>query len=235
MFHVKTLLLWDIDGTLIDSGGAGERALRAGLEREYGISDDLRWLEWAGRTDTWIAKQILAHHELPVTAEHIDRLLNGYLTSVAEQMSNPHARTLPGVERLLAWVAEHPRMAQGLLTGNLERGARIKLGHFQLWRYFAFGAFADDSELRDELGPHAIKRAAQHHQIPFEPDRVFVIGDTPHDIACGRAVQARTIAVATGKFPVEALRPFGADFVLSDLSDFASVCSILETTPPARN
>jgi phosphoglycolate phosphatase len=218
---LKTLLLWDIDGTLIDSGGAGERALKVSLEREFGISDALTWLDWAGRTDKWIARQILAHHGLETDTENIRRFLDGYLAAVAEGMANPHAKTLPGVETALSWAAGHRELAQGLLTGNLERGAKIKLEHFDLWKYFAFGAFADDSEVRNELGPHAIRRAAEHHRIPFNPERVYVIGDTPHDIACGRAIGARTVAVATGKFSVDALRPFGADVVLPDLADLA--------------
>lgn len=216
---MKTLLLWDIDGTLIDSGGAGERALRLSLEREFGIADSLNWLEWAGRTDIWIARKILDHHQLGASSENIDRFLNGYLTAVSEEMDNPKARVLVGVRELLAVVATHANAAQGLLTGNLERGAKIKLGHFDLWHYFSFGAFADDSELRDELGPHAVRRAAEHHRIPFQPDRVIVVGDTPHDIACGRAIGARTVAVATGKFSADALRPFKPDLLFADLSD----------------
>ena len=223
----KTLLLWDIDGTLIDSGGAGERALRLSLEREFGIADDLTWLEWAGRTDIWIARQILSHHHLGTSPQLIQRYLDGYLAAVAEAMNNPRARVLAGVRELLETVAAHSSVVQGLLTGNLERGARVKLSHFDLWRYFSFGAFADDSETRNELGPHAIRRAAEHHQIPFQPDRVVVIGDTAHDIACGRAIGARTIAVATGKFSVEALRPFSSDILLPDLSDAAEVMRLI--------
>lgn len=219
VFIVKTLLLWDIDGTLIDSGGAGERALRISLEREFGIADPLTWLEWAGRTDIWIARKILEHHAYVASSENIDRFLNGYLAAVSNEVANPQARVLTGVRELLAAVAVHAEAAQGLLTGNLERGAKIKLQHFDLWRYFSFGAFADDSELRDELGPHAVRRAAEHHRIPFTPDRVIVVGDTPHDIACGRAIGARTVAVATGKFSVEALERFKPDLLFPDLSD----------------
>ncbi|PTY03160.1 hydrolase [Opitutaceae bacterium EW11] len=226
---MKTLLLWDIDGTLIDSGGAGERALRVALEREFGIVDTLAWLDWAGRTDLWIARAILRHHGLSEDDTTATRYLDGYVAAVSEEMANPRARILPGVERILAHVATHPGMAQGLLTGNLERGAKIKLGHFDLWRYFAFGAFADDHESRNELGPHALRRAAAHHRIPFAPDRTFVIGDTPHDIACGRAIGARTLAVATGKYSVDALKPFHATFVLPDLQDFDAVMHLLES------
>lgn len=216
---VKTLLLWDIDGTLIDSGGAGETALQRSLEREFGIADRFGWLEWAGRTDIWIARRILEHHGLETSRENIDRFLHGYLAAVSEAMANPRARVLIGVREILAEVADHAYAVQGLLTGNLERGAKIKLSHFDLWRYFAFGAFADDSETRNELGPHALRRAADHHRIPFTPDRAVVIGDTPHDIACGRALGARTIAVATGKFSVDVLKSFEPDAVLADLSD----------------
>ena len=216
---MKTLLLWDIDGTLIDSGGAGERALRLSLEQGFGIADTLAWLDWAGRTDIWIARKILEHHRFGASKENIDHLLDGYLAAVAHEMVNPQARVLVGVRELLATISIHPRVAQGLLTGNLERGAKIKLEHFDLWRYFPFGAFADDNELRDELGPHAMRRAGEHHRIPFTPDRVIVIGDTPHDIACGRALGARTVAVATGKFSVAALQTFEPDLVLTDLSD----------------
>lgn len=225
----KTLLLWDIDGTLIDSGGAGERALILSLEREFGIADRLNWLEWAGRTDLWIARQILAHHGIETSSENIRRVLDGYLSAVGEAMRNPRARVLAGVREVLDAVSTHAEAVQGLLTGNLERGAKIKLGHFDLWRYFAFGAFADDSELRDELGPHAIRRAAEHHRIPFTPERVIVIGDTPHDIACGRAVGARTIAVATGRFSVEALSAFKPDVAIPDLTDsraFLRLCGL---------
>jgi phosphoglycolate phosphatase len=221
-FIVKTLLLWDIDGTLIDSGGAGERALRVSLEREFGISDTLTWLEWAGRTDKWIARQILAHHGIEPTEANIARYLDGYLASVSEEMANPHARVLAGVVEVLTWASTQTHVAQGLLTGNLERGAKIKLGHFNLWKFFPFGAFADDSELRNELGPHAVQRAAAHHRIPFQPDRVYVIGDTPHDIACGKAIGARTVAVATGKFSADALRAFEPDLVYADFSDPAA-------------
>lgn len=215
---LKTLLLWDIDGTLIDSGGAGERALVLSLEQEFGIADRLTWLEWAGRTDLWIARKILEHHGISPSPEMIKRFLEGYLAAVGEAMMNPRARVLPGVREVLKIVSDHAEVVQGLLTGNLERGAKIKLSHFDLWKYFAFGAYADDSETRDLLGPHAIRRAATHHKIPFAPDRVVVIGDTPHDIACGRAVGARTVAVATGKFSADALRGFNPDVVLSDLS-----------------
>ncbi len=223
---MKTLLLWDIDGTLIDSGGAGDRALRTALEREFGIVDSLEWLELAGRTDVWIAQQMLQRFGIEPSQANVFRLLDAYLDQVRHQMSNPRARVLPGVQSILEAAQSHGAVAQGLLTGNLVRGAKIKLGHFDLWKYFPFGAFGDDSSLRNELGPHAVRRAAEHHRIPFLPDRVFVIGDTPHDIACGKIIGARTIAVATGRYDRAALEAHHPNAVFGDLSNREAVWEV---------
>ena len=226
----KTLLLWDIDGTLIDSGGAGERALKVALRNEFGLVDDLRWLDYFGRTDLWIARTILAHHGLETSPPFTQRFLEGYLKAVADELKNPRARTLPGIERILKIVATHETCVQGLLTGNLERGARIKLGHFNLWDYFPFGAFADDSELRNDLGPHAVRRAAAHHAIEFAERNVWVIGDTPHDIECGKAIGARTLAVATGRHSAAQLAEHRPCAVLDDLSDVDGFWSLLASS-----
>lgn len=224
---MKTLLLWDIDGTLILSGGAGERALVTALESEFGIVGTLENIEVAGRTDPWIARRVLAKFAVPDTAENITRYLDGYLEALPNELANPQARTLPGVRDLLAAIARHGDFAQGLLTGNLRRGAEIKLRHHDLWAHFAFGAFADDSETRNDLGPHALRRAAAHHSVEFTADRVFVIGDTPHDISCGKVIGARTIGVATGHYSVDDLRACEPTAVFSDLSDTQAVMSVL--------
>lgn len=224
---MKTLLLWDIDGTLILSGGAGERALLVSLETEFGIVGTLEDIEVAGRTDPWIARRVLAKFAVPDTPGNLDRYLEGYLRALPNELPNPHARTLPGVRELLAALAARGDFAQGLLTGNLRKGAEIKLSHHELWGHFGFGAFADDSENRNELGPHAVRRAREHHAVEFTADRVFVIGDTPHDIACGKAIGARTIAVATGRYTVGELRACSPSAVFADLSDTAAVLAVL--------
>ncbi|MFT3869605.1 MAG: haloacid dehalogenase-like hydrolase [Nibricoccus sp.] len=224
---MKTLLLWDIDCTLIDSGGAGERGLRFSLKHEFGIEDDFAWLEYFGRTDLWIARTILEHHFGRASAGEIRRFLDGYLKGLSQEMHNPRARVLPGVAEIVRHVASQPDIAQGLLTGNLQSGAQIKLSHLQLWSSFPFGAFADDAEDRNDLGPHALRRASSYHGRQFTPDQVFVIGDTPHDIACGKAVGARTIAVATGRYSLEQLRSHGPTAALHDLSDGPGFLSLL--------
>jgi phosphoglycolate phosphatase-like HAD superfamily hydrolase len=224
---MQTLLLWDIDGTLISSGGAGERALVHALREEFGLEGTLEDIELAGRTDPWIARRVLAKFAVADTPANISRYLDCYLKHLPREMVNPRARTLPGVPELLQAIAARPGFAQGLLTGNLRRGAEIKLSHHQLWAHFAFGAFADDSELRDELGPHALRRAAAHHDVEFAVDRVYVVGDTPHDIACGQAIGARTIGVATGRHSVQELAACHPTAVFADLSDSAAVLRVI--------
>jgi len=220
---MKTLLLWDIDGTLTLSGGAGMRALEAALRREFQRDNSLSSIDFAGRTDIWIMRQIFAHVGLPDTEANLARFLAGYLAELPAALHNPGNRVLPGVTAALAALAAHGGCVQALLTGNVERGARIKLGHHKLSHYFAWGAFADDSERRNDLGPVALRRAREKHGIEFAPDRVFVIGDTPHDVACGKVIGAQTIAVATGQYSVDELRAANPTFVLADLSDTPAV------------
>jgi phosphoglycolate phosphatase len=129
---------------------------------------------------------------------------------------------LPGVAELLATAAAHPQVAQGLLTGNVRRGAQVKLGHHGLWEFFPVGAFADDGEHRNELGPHALRRARDHWGVQFAPERVWIVGDTPHDISCARAFGARALAVATGGSKVPQLAAHSPDAVLEDLQSPAA-------------
>ena len=226
---VKTLLLWDIDGTLIASGGAGMRALEIALREIFGIDGSLQDIDFAGRTDRWIIREIFRKFELQMTEENFVRYLDGYIAVLPAALANPHARVLPGVAALLEAVNARGHIAQGLLTGNVRRGAEAKLSHHGLWRHFAFGAFADDAEHRNDLGPHAIRRAAAHHGVAFPATRIWVIGDTAHDIACGNAIGAKTLAVGTGGHALDALRQNNPTAVLEDLSDIAAVLRLFES------
>ena len=221
-FSVKILLLWDIDGTLISSGGAGMSALERALGDVFGVAGSLDDIDFAGRTDRWIVRRVFAKYGLPVTEENFGRYLDGYLAALPAQLANPRAKVLPGVRAILAAAAARADVAQGLLTGNLARGARVKLAHHGLWDYFPFGAFADDGELRNDLGPHALRRAREHHGVEFAPGCVWVIGDTPHDIACGRVIGARTLAVTTGGYAAKALAAHAPTALLADLADPAA-------------
>lgn len=215
------LLLWDIDGTLLTSGGAGMRALRTALAARFGIEGSLADIDFGGRTDPWIMRRIFAKFSLPDTPETMDAFTAAYLAALPEELECAGSRVLPGVTERLAEAAARPHVAQGLLTGNRRRGAEIKLARHGLWETFAFGAFADDHEQRNELGPFALRRAREHHGVAFAPERTWIIGDTPHDIACGRAIGARTLAVATGHSDPAALRAHRPDAFLPDLRDAA--------------
>lgn len=221
------LLLWDIDGTLIASGGAGMRALQHALRSVFGIDASLADIDFAGRTDRWIMRVVFERFSLPATEENFSRFFEGYVAMLPRELAHPGARVLPGVRELLRQAAVHGAVAQGLLTGNLRRGAQAKLAHHGLWEHFAFGAFGDDSEFRNELGPHALRRASDHLGLVFERDRTWIIGDTPHDIACGRAIGVRTLAVATGGSTREELERHRPDALLADLADAEAFWKII--------
>jgi phosphoglycolate phosphatase len=214
----KTLILWDIDGTILHSTGAGMKALNAALETVFGIAGSFEGIEFAGRTDPLIIRQIFARFGIEYTPANFDRYIEGYVAALPGMLAANHARVLPGVAEILGRAAGHPGVAQGLLTGNLRRGAEIKLGFHRLWDYFPVGAFADDSEIRNELGPHAHRRARGHWGDEFPLDRVWVVGDTPHDVACARALGARALAVATGMSSASVLASHGPDAVLESLA-----------------
>ena len=218
----KRLLLWDIDGTLISTGAAGHRAIgRATAARFKG--GDLDGVEIAGRTDLGIGRQILSKYHAPVNDESVHSFLDLYVEFLEEELPRGKGRVLPGVLELLEDAATKSDITLGLLTGNLERGAKLKLEHYDLWRFFAFGAFADDHHDRNRLGAFALSRAHETTGIDFAPAQVDVIGDTGHDIACGKAFGARTIAVATGSWSREQLAEHKPDFLFDDLANVDEV------------
>jgi phosphoglycolate phosphatase-like HAD superfamily hydrolase len=223
----KRLLLFDIDGTLLASGGAGIRSLEAAALEKFG-DGNLRGIEIAGRTDSLIARQVLARHRVEPTPEAIASFLDCYLGHLTRLVSQVEGRLLPGVVELLEALKPRPDMVLALLTGNLVRGAELKLAHYGVWHYFEFGAFADDHHDRNELGPVARVRAREKHGIEFPPERIFVLGDTPHDIACAKAIGARAVAVATGKHTRAELAAHAPEFLFDDLRDIAAVVRVLE-------
>ena len=214
----KTLLLFDIDGTLLTTGGCGERALRLAVRDTFGVEDDLHEIEIAGRTDTGIARQLLRKYGRTETDAEITALLGNYLRHLPTLLPAAQGRLLPGVETLLAALKQRTDVVLALLTGNLERGAEHKLSHYRVWEHFEFGAFADDHHERNKLGPFALARARERGHA-FDLSRTFVIGDTPHDISCARAFGARAVAVATGVFSTDHLAPHTPDVLLDDLGD----------------
>jgi phosphoglycolate phosphatase-like HAD superfamily hydrolase len=221
------LVLFDIDGTLLTSGGAGERALRLALKDRFGVDDDLSKIEIAGRTDSGIARQIFQRHGMSATAENLSSFYDGYLHHLALQLPDTKGSLLPGILELLEALAAKPDVALALLTGNLSRGAELKLTHYGVWHFFEFGAYADDHFDRNQLGPFARARAFEKHGIEFSLATTFVLGDTPHDIDCGRAFGAKTVAIATGNYTRQELGAHKPDFLFDDLSGASHVIATL--------
>ena len=223
----KKLLLFDIDGTLIASGGAGEHALRLGIKDRFGLEEDFQGIEIAGRTDSGIARQFFAKHSLPETPGNIAAFFESYLDHLAILLPKKEGRLLPGILELLEALKGRPDVVLALLTGNLARGAELKLTHYGVWDYFEFGAYADDHHDRNELGHFARTRALERHGIDFPPARIYVLGDTPHDITCARAIGATAVAIATGQYSRAQLAAHAPDFLFDDLGDVAAVLAAL--------
>ena len=223
----RRLFLFDIDGTLITSGGAGEAALKDAMRSRFDVEEDLDGIILAGATDARIARELLEKHSIAVSAENVAALLDTYLGHLNERIGRHDGKLLPGIVPLLKVLSERSDAVLALLTGNVIRGAEIKLTHYGVWDFFEFGAFADDHHDRNELGKFARARALERHGEEFPPSRIYVIGDTPKDIECGRAIGACTVAIATGHYSSDQLRDHAPDFLFEDLSDTDRVVSHL--------
>jgi phosphoglycolate phosphatase len=223
----KRLLLFDIDGTLVSTGGAGVRSLQLVIQKRYGVHDDLLDVEIAGRTDSGIASSILQKYQVDPTPKNIEAFLDEYVGFLPETLSTTDGKILPGISEILIRMKGKTDRVLGLLTGNVKRGAELKLQHYRLWNFFEFGAFADDHHDRNQLGEFARTRAQEKHGHEFDAAQIDVVGDTPHDIACGKAFGARTVAVATGTWPREKLSAFEPDFLFDDLSNVDEVIRTL--------
>src|SRR6476660_2196189 len=200
------LLLFDIDGTLVNTGGAGIDALKLNVHNRFSAKDDLRDIEIAGKTDRTIIRDILRKYQVKPTDENIGSFAEEYIHRLPLSLSRSRGRVLPGIQPLLERLKPQPNIVLALLTGNLQQGARLKLQHYCLWDFFELGAFARE-------------RAQRKHGHDFDAADIDVIGDTKYDIACGNAFGARTIAVATGSWSRELLQACSPDFLFDDLAD----------------
>jgi len=227
----RKLLLFDIDGTLILTGGAGSRAMARAFAETHGLVDALRHVDLAGRTDRIIMSDVLSAAGLPFEEHRLDEFRCVYCRFLREELtrdvpSHPKG-ALPGVQALLDALAARHDIVLALLTGNFRESAEIKLAHFDLWRYFSWGAFGDDAFERHHLLPIAIDRHRERDE-PIGAADVIIVGDTPHDIHCARAGGARVVAVATGNYDMSALRAHGPDTLLADLSDVDAFLRAIE-------
>lgn len=211
------LALFDIDGTLIHTGGAGKRAFSQAMEDILGVPDALSQVRLDGKTDLLILEEALTHsgRSEPVTPVQLDALYQCYVGLLEQELQADLASylILPGVEELLDRLHGEGGVAVGLATGNLELGARVKLAPGNLNRYFNFGGFGSDAASRTELIQAGIRRAAEAHGVE-EFDSVVVLGDTPQDILHGKAAGARVVAVATGFYSRAQLAEFAPDLLV---------------------
>ncbi len=223
------LILFDIDGTLIDTGGAGGWAMRLAVESEFERLPSSEGVAFAGRTDRAITSELFRLHAIEDTRDNWERFQNRFLQHLAPCLQQRSGRVLGGVVPLLDYLAERSDTQIGLLTGNLRHAARVKLEHFGLHEYFmvddkpAIGGFGDAHHDRDDVAREALASAQRHVGDRVAWESVWVIGDTPLDIQCARAIGARILAVATGVHSAEQLSIGEPDALLSDLTQAASI------------
>lgn len=213
------VFLFDIDGTLLSSGGAGKHALEEALLSEFGLDGIRVHVPYSGRTDVAISRDLLAAHDIEPTDERLSQLREAYLTRLPNALTSKQGKILPGVVELLDGLrACHEPVLIGLLTGNIRRGASVKLGHYGIDHYFGFGGFGDGLLTRDDVAHSAWRNAQEHHRAELSPAKTWVIGDTPLDISCARTIGVNVLAVATGHHPVEELESHQPDLLLSTLA-----------------
>lgn len=214
-----TSLVWlfDIDGTLLLTKGAGRDALSLAFRDEFGIEDDLSWVPFGGRTDNLILSDVLDRHRLQLRDGERERFWDLVTAHMRVLMDPPRGGLLPGVPAVLDAIGAEPGQVRALLTGNVAGMARIKLESFGVLDRFAWGTFGDEGPDRNALARLAVQRARERDGVP--PERCVVVGDTEYDVACARAAGARAVAVATGGQTREVLATHAPDLLLGDLRE----------------
>lgn len=224
------LLLWDIDGTLVRTGPIGGEVFDLAMLDVVGRAPPGR-VRMSGKTDPLIVREHLALLGVDASDATVGAVLDRLATRLAAAQETLRATgsACPGVPEVLRAVRAEPGVTSGVLTGNLEPNARVKLAAYGLDTLvdLRIGAFGSDDEDRDALVPFALRRAAAVLGTPVDPDNVWVIGDTPRDLACARAGEVRCLLVATGTYGVEQLGSLGADATLDDLTDTEAVVKLL--------
>jgi len=212
------LILFDIDGTLIDPGHVGRISVTQAFHEEFSIDDAFSGIKMAGKTDIQIIKEALNAHGLPSADGIIPRILSKYVNILKSGITSRRMSLKSGVVDLLNYLETKDDISLGLLTGNIEQGARIKLSVFDLNRFFPFGAFGDDNEDRNKLLPIALEKYRKMTNMDIIFSDCIVIGDTPMDVLCSKPFGAISVAVTTGPYSHDALVEAGADHVLEDLT-----------------
>lgn len=226
----RRLLLFDIDGTLISTGGRAREMMVGATEEIFQRNIRFNFKDFAGSTDRKIVRTLILKNRL--LTDNIDKAIERILSRYLELLKDGFAasgvvKPLPGVEYLLEQISNDPRFALGLVTGNIEAGARAKLQPVNLNRFFPAGAFGNDAVDRNLLPPIAIQRAQQYYRETFYPGDTWIIGDTPRDIECARFNRLRSMAVGTGGWTSADLEAHQPDLIFNNLSDSAAVIRAL--------
>ena len=221
-------ILFDIDGTILDSGGAGIRSLNLAFEEIFAVKDAFRTISMAGKTDMLILKEGFELYAIDYSNGIIPEFYQTYIRYLKQNIRDALGHIKPGIREALRELQAQKEFILGLLTGNIEEGARIKLDFFGLNDYFNIGAFGNDDEDRDRLLPVAVDKLFKRNSLHVSFRDCIVIGDTPRDISCSKPYGAFSVAVATGPYSAATLSEAGADIVLNDLSDTETFMSILK-------
>jgi phosphoglycolate phosphatase-like HAD superfamily hydrolase len=212
------LVLFDIDGTLVHTGGAGIKAFAKVFATEFGAHDGIERMRFAGRTDVSLVREFFNLHRIPASSENFERFFDRYVHWLHHILADSERAECPGVRSLITDLQTMPEPPLlGLLTGNIRLGAEIKLRHFGLWEHFETGGFADDDEDRDKIALAAKQRGGRVLKRELKGEEIVVIGDTPLDIRCGRAIGAKVLAVATGGARYHELEAHKPDWLVDDL------------------
>lgn len=212
------LALFDIDGTLVHTGGAGVKAFAKVFQTVFNAHEGFEKLKFAGRTDVSLVREFFVYHKIAETPENFELFFEHYVFWLDYILSHSHTEACPGVWEFIHALKNLPNPPMiGLLTGNIRLGAEIKLRHFNLWKEFETGAFADDNEDRDLIAAAARERGRRLLGKKLRDDEILVIGDTPFDIRCGRAINAKVLAVATGGATFDELKRHRPDWAVQDL------------------
>ena len=217
------LVLFDIDGTLVHTGGAGTAAFTKTFATEFNLHHGTERMKFAGRTDVSLVREFFRLHGLKETPEHFRQFFERYTFYLDHIVAQSTGGVCPGVFELLDALQALPQRPRlGLLTGNIQLGAEIKLRRFGLWDYFDFGGFADDHEDRNHIAAAALARGRRVLGQGLRPEEVVVIGDTPWDIRCGKFIGAKVLAVATGGSPLVELQEHSPDWAVPDLTHISA-------------
>jgi phosphoglycolate phosphatase-like HAD superfamily hydrolase len=216
------LVLFDIDGTLVHTGGAGTKAFSQTFSQVFGLHHGAERMKFAGRTDVSLVREFFQIHGVPVSREHFAEFFDNYVFWLDHIVAQSTGGQCAGVAGFLAGLLALPQPPMlGLLTGNIRLGAEIKLRRFGLWDFFVMGGFADDHEERNHIAAAALQRGRRVLGAHLQPQEIVVIGDTPFDVRCGKFIGAKTLGVATGGTNYGELKQQAADWTVEDLTQIS--------------